>query len=177
MCDCVLAALTRDLVSHDTELTTRSHSYRGTISPVHPRENYCQCSLMLPCEPTLADAFQIRNISWHTVTADGFKHEANRLSRYVHLNKKITQHTLVHGETRIMRRHLQCFSSCSSTTHEMLLPNKQANQQNKLSTHVRAIGGTGSGRDETSGSSVNKRSGRGRPSAARLAVEVLHVIH
>lgn len=99
MCDCVLAALTRDLVSHDTELTTRSHSYRGTISPVHPRENYCQCPLMLPCEPTLADAFQIRNISWRTVTADGFKHEANRLSQYVHLNKKITQHTRARRDT------------------------------------------------------------------------------
>lgn len=37
-------------------------------------------------------------------------------------------------------------SSCSSTAHEMLLPNKQAHQQNKLSPHVRAIGENDSGK-------------------------------
>lgn len=37
-------------------------------------------------------------------------------------------------------------SSCSSTAHEMLLPNKQAHQQNKLSPYVRAIGENDSGK-------------------------------
>lgn len=63
-------------------------------------------------------------------------------------------------------------------THEMLLPNKQANQQNKLSTHVRAIGGTGF-RQRRDQRQQRKQAAReeARLSAARLAVEVLHVIH
>lgn len=42
----------------------------------------------------------------------------------------------------------------------MLLPNKQAHQQNKLSPHVSAIGVTGSGKYKTS--SVNKQPEKGQ---------------
>lgn len=57
----------------------------------------------------------------------------------------------------------------------MLLPGKQAHQQNKLSPHVRAIGETGSGKwgDEQRKQASRKRPTVGRP---RPAVEVLHVI-
>lgn len=58
----------------------------------------------------------------------------------------------------------------------MLLPNKQAHQQNKLSPHVRAIGETGLGKCKTS--SVNKHlEKKGQLLAGRFTLEVLHVIH
>lgn len=74
--------------------------------------------------------------------------------------------------------HVQSFTmfpSCISIAHKMLLPNKQAHQQNKLSPHVRAIGETGSGKYKTC--SVNKHSEKGQLLAGRFNVEVLHVIH
>lgn len=90
-----------------------------------------------------------------------FVQRANSLPWYMHLIKKM--HSC--SETRITCCHLQCFSSCNSTTHKMLLPNKQAHQQNKLSPHVRAIGETGLGKCKTS--SVNKHLEKKRPTVSR----------
>lgn len=61
------------------------------------------------------------------------------------------------------RHHMQSFTTFSSyisRAHTMLLPNKQAHQQNKLSPHVSAIGVTGSGKYKTS--SVNKHPEKGQ---------------
>ncbi len=57
----------------------------------------------------------------------------------------------------------------------MLLADKQAHQQNKLSPHVRAIGETGWWKYKTN--SVNKHPEKGQLLADRFTVEVLHVIH
>lgn len=51
---------------------------------------------------------------------------------------------------------LPAFPSYISIAHKMLLANKQAHRQNKLSRHVRAIGEAGRGKYKTS--SVNKHS-------------------
>lgn len=65
------------------------------------------------------------------------------------------------------------FSGCNSTAHKMLSPNKQAHQQNKLSLHVRAIGETGSRKDQQCKQAFKK----GQLLAGPFTVEVLHVIH
>lgn len=55
------------------------------------------------------------------------------------------------------------FSGCNSTAHKMLSPNKQAHQQNKLSLHVRAIGETGSWKDQQRKQAFKKRPTVGWP--------------
>lgn len=81
-----------------------------------------------------------------------------------------------------MRRdthHVQSFPmfpSCISIAHKMLLPNKQAHQQNKLSPHVRAIGENWFRQiqDQQRKQAFRKK---GQLLAGRFNVEVLHVIH
>lgn len=99
----------------------------------------------------------------HRGWLSSFKHRADASSRYTHPNKNKKN---MWRDAHHVPSFTMFFRPQFSATHEMLLPNKQANQQNKLSTHVRAIGGTGSGGDETSGSSVNKRSLRERPTVS-----------
>lgn len=59
-------------------------------------------------------------------------------------------------KTHIMHSY---FPSPISIAHKMLSPDKQAHHQNKLDQHVRAIGGTDSGKFKTI--SVNKHSAKG----------------
>lgn len=73
---------------------------------------------------------------------------------------------------------LPAFPSYISIAHKMLLANKQAHRQNKLSRHVRAIGEAGRGKYKTS--SVNKHSEAKKKTkllAGQFDMEVLHVIH
>lgn len=76
---------------------------------------------------------------------------------------------------------LPAFPSYISVAHKMLLANKQAHRQNKLSRHVRAIGEAGRGEYKTSSvnkhSEAKKKKKKGQLLAGQFDMEVLHVIH